>query len=113
MAKVAQKSRRGGGGSKPGERRGGRKKGTPNKATADVKALAQQYAPDAIKELARIAAKGESEAARVSAIKELLDRAYGKSPQAVTGEDGGPIQHAVAGFAWMTKEEAQARGWAE
>jgi hypothetical protein len=32
-------------GSKPGERRGGRQKGTPNKATAEVKVLAQKYAP--------------------------------------------------------------------
>jgi hypothetical protein len=32
MAEVARKSRRGG--SKPGERRGGRKKGTPNKLTS-------------------------------------------------------------------------------
>ena len=34
MTKVAEKSHRGG--SKPGERRGGRKKGTPNKKTAAV-----------------------------------------------------------------------------
>lgn len=35
MAKVAASSRRGG--SKPGERRGGRKKGTPNKLTGALK----------------------------------------------------------------------------
>lgn len=90
-AKVAKSSR----GSKPGERRGGRKAGTPNKATADVKALAAPYSAAAVKELARLATGAESEAARVSAIKELLDRAFGKSPQAVTGEGGGPIQHIV------------------
>jgi hypothetical protein len=32
-------------GSKPGERRGARQKGTPNKATAEVKVLAQKYVP--------------------------------------------------------------------
>lgn len=35
-AKVARSSNRG---SKPGERRGGRQKGTPNKITGDVKAM--------------------------------------------------------------------------
>lgn len=62
----------------------GRPKGALNKATADVKKLAGKYAPAAMKELGRLAAKAESEAARVSAIKELLDRAYGKAPVAVT-----------------------------
>jgi len=70
-----------------GVKTGGRQKGTPNKATADVKALARKYTDAAIKELARLSTKAESEAARVAAIKELLDRAYGKSPQAVVGSD--------------------------
>ena len=65
-------------GSRPGERRGGRQVGTPNRATADVKALAQSYAPEAVKELARLALNAQSEQARVAAIKEILDRAYGK-----------------------------------
>ncbi len=79
-------------GRKPGTpKTGGRKKGTPNKATADVKALAQQYAPAALKELARLSSEAESEQARVSACREILDRAYGKAPQAVTGEGGGPV----------------------
>src|SRR6202158_1828433 len=65
-------------GSKPGKRRGGRQAGTPNKATADVKALAQSYGPEAVKELARLALNAQSEQARVAAIKEILDRAYGK-----------------------------------
>jgi hypothetical protein len=75
---VAKSSNRG---SKPGERRGGRAKGVPNKATADVKAMAQEYTGDAMKELARLSIKAESEAARVAAIKELFDRAFGKASQ--------------------------------
>lgn len=72
------------GGSKPGERRGGRQKGTPNKVTADVRALAQEYGPRAIATLASIMENEEQPApARVSAAKELLDRAYGKSPQPI------------------------------
>jgi len=66
-----------------GKKTGGRKAGTPNKVTADIKALAQAHAEDVIKELARLAVRSESDAARVSAIKELLDRGYGKSRQPV------------------------------
>lgn len=66
-----------------GTRIGGRKKGTPNKATADVKAIASQYTDEAIEALAGIMRNGESEAARVSAIKELLDRGHGKAMQSV------------------------------
>ena len=62
---------------------GGRVAGTPNKITADIKALAGQYGLPALKELARIAAKGKAEATRVAACKEILDRAYGKAPQYV------------------------------
>jgi hypothetical protein len=66
-----------------GQKTGGRKAGVPNKATREIKALAQSYGPAAIRELARLAKAADSETARVSAIKELLDRAYGKAPQAV------------------------------
>jgi hypothetical protein len=63
----------------------GRKKGTPNKVTAEIKGLAQKYGPEAIAELARLATKAESEAARVAAIKELLDRGYGRAVQPIEG----------------------------
>jgi hypothetical protein len=81
-----------GGGSKPGERRGGRQKGTPNKTTAEVRAYAGQYTEEAIRDLVRIA-KGRKTppATKVAAWREVLDRAVGKAPQAVTGEDGMPL----------------------
>jgi len=82
-----------------GAKTGGRQAGTPNKATAEIKSLAQKHAPDAIKELARLAKASESDAARVAAIKELLDRGYGKSAQPHTGEGGeGPVAHS---FGWL------------
>lgn len=59
----------------------GRPKGSLNKATADVKTLASQFAPDAFKVLNKIMLKGKTEIGRVAAAKELLDRAYGKSTQ--------------------------------
>ena len=61
---------------------GGRTAGTPNKSTAEVRELAGQYGPAALDELARLATNADSEQARVSACKEILDRAYGKSTQA-------------------------------
>lgn len=90
MAKVANKSRTKAPqrGSKPGEHRGGRKKGTLNKATASVREIARKYAPDVIERLGWLARNAESETAQIAAGREILDRAYGKSPQPMTGEDG-------------------------
>lgn len=80
------------GGARPNA---GRKAGVPNKATAEVKEIAQRYSEKAIKALAQIVETGESEAARVSAANAILDRAYGKPSQAVAvgGADGSPIRH--------------------
>lgn len=80
-----------------GRKTGGRRKGTPNRATADIKVLAAQHAEAAMIELARLALNAESEQARVSAIKELFDRGYGKPKQSVeaTGADGAPLLPAL------------------
>lgn len=69
----------------------GRVKGTPNKVTQDIRAAAQVYTAQALETLARIMTSGRVEASRVAACKELLDRAYGKAPQALTGADGGAL----------------------
>ncbi len=80
-AKVAKKSNRG---SAPGERRGGRAKGTPNKATAAVKEIAGQYTEEAIETLVKVMKDDEApHPARVSAANALLDRAHGKPGQSV------------------------------
>ncbi len=47
----------------------------------ELRALARAHAPEAIAELARLAKDAKSETARIAAIKELLDRAYGKATQ--------------------------------
>lgn len=69
---------------------GGRQKGTPNKATADVKALAGKHGPAAIAEAVRIMQNSDSDAARISAINTILDRAYGKASQPIGGADDLP-----------------------
>lgn len=74
-----------------GSKSGGRKKGTPNKATADVMALAQRHGPAAIAKLAQIA-KDDKHTGQVAAIKELLDRAYGKPTQSHTADFNGKIE---------------------
>lgn len=61
----------------------GRPKGSLNKATADVKAAAQQYTAEAVETLASLMRTAESEQARVAAIRELLDRGHGKAAQAI------------------------------
>lgn len=78
-----------------GKKTGGRRKGTPNKATADIKAAAAVHGPAALGALAEIATDASAPAAaRVSAAVALLDRGFGKPTQAVElgGAGGGPIQ---------------------
>jgi hypothetical protein len=77
-----------------GVKTGGRVRGTPNKITADIRALAQNHAPEAIAMLATILTTSENDSARIAAAKELLDRGYGKSTQAT--EISGPGGAAVA-----------------
>lgn len=61
---------------------GGRVAGTPNKATASLKALAGNYTAQALEALASIMNDVEqSAAARVAAANSLLDRAHGKPRQ--------------------------------
>lgn len=86
-----------------GEKTGGRQKGSLNKSTSEIKALAQQFGPAAIQRLAELAGfmpdpsdptglaklKGAaSEVAQIAATKELLDRGYGKAVQPQAGPDG-------------------------
>lgn len=84
-------------GAKPGERRGGRTKGVPNKATADIKEIARQYTSQAIEQIVALMSNAASEQVRFAAAKELIDRGYGKSPQSMehTGPDGGPIKTSI------------------
>jgi hypothetical protein len=81
-------------GRPPGQpKTGGRKKGTPNRVTNEVKSLAQVHGPDIIDELYRIAKKSKADSDRVAAIKELLNRGYGRpaNPIHLGGYDGGPL----------------------
>jgi hypothetical protein len=82
----------GAGGKRPGA---GRPKGSRDRATAAQGAalseLARQHTEPALKALVTIATTGQSEAARVSAATAILDRGYGRPPQARQheGQNGG------------------------
>jgi hypothetical protein len=62
------------------------KSGNPGgrpKVLGALQELARQHAPSAIVELARLALKAKSETARIAAIRELLDRGYGRARQSM------------------------------
>lgn len=81
-----------------GKRAGaGRPAGRRNKVTADIKEIAQSFGEEAIKSLVEIVRDGDApHAARVSAVKELLDRGYGKAKQALE-HSGGMTYNVVTG----------------
>lgn len=82
----------------------GRKPGQKNRATLEIKELARAYGPKAIAELARLAgltnaAGSENETTRVAAIKELIDRGYGRPTQPISGDDDEPPVRLELGIA--------------
>lgn len=73
-----------------GKKTGGRVKGTPNKATADIKAAAALHGPAMIEVLAKIATNPRKpDNVRVSAAVALLDRGYGRPAQELQHTGGG------------------------
>ena len=84
------------GGKRPGAGRRPRAKDRAAAAeVASLSALARQHTPLALKTLAKVAAKGMSEAAQVSAATAILDRGYGRPMQSMehSGPGGGAIKH--------------------
>lgn len=72
-------------GSKPGEYRGGRKKGTPNKATAGIREIARGFIDDPVY---RAALKARIEAGTAGQMEQLLwHYGYGR-PVVEMPEDG-------------------------
>lgn len=58
------------------------------RAPIDLRSLARSHTESALLTLVGIAANSESDAARVAACAHILDRGWGKAPQAHTGENG-------------------------
>lgn len=68
------------GGTRPGA---GRKKGAVGKAKRDLAEMAKEYAETALFTLVEIATGDGAPSARVSAATAILDRAFGRPPQAI------------------------------
>ena len=64
---------------------GGRKKGTPNKINADIKAAFREHGPELVQALLALA-ESEDENVRLKAIQVCLDRGYGKATQHIEAE---------------------------
>jgi hypothetical protein len=85
---------------------GGRRKGTPNKLNADVKAMILGALHDAGGQRYLL----EQSAANPTAFLTLVGKIL---PLQVTGKDGGPIEHRIDTPAKETREEWLARHEAE
>jgi hypothetical protein len=68
----------------------GRKRGTPNKTTAEMRAVAQSYGPEAFAILISIMRNLDAPLqVRIMAARDVLDRGYGKATE--THEHSGPL----------------------
>ena len=77
------------GGRRPGS---GRKKGTPNKATIDLKAKAGEYSEEALGIFVEVMRDTTApQAVRVQAADKILDRSHGRPMIAVEAEISGKI----------------------
>ena len=57
-----------------------------------MRELARAHTADAVQELARLAVHAKSETARVSAIRELLDRGYGRATQFLAADNDAVLE---------------------
>ncbi len=65
-----------------GLKTGGRRRGTPNRATVEIKAAFQRHGDELVKALLALT-KSDDERIRLGAIQAALDRGYGRPAQAV------------------------------
>ena len=100
------------GGSKPGERRGGRCKGTPNKKTAAVAEVLAELGLDPIKQMGQIAMDEHVElSVRVQVLKELCQYVAPKRKAVeVTGEEGGPVKGEITLREWLHSHSGKTLG---
>jgi hypothetical protein len=103
------------GGSKPGERRGGRKKGTPNKVTAKMRGTfaetVKHYSDEALQILVTMMKDATVTAStRVRCAELIIERAHGKlaAGQDSKPKDFIPLAERLAIYAREEKLEASA-----
>jgi len=82
-----------------GTKTGGRKKGTPNKATADVRSAIASLAQNMAGEVEDWIREIEDPAKRVDAFSKLIEYHIPKLSRAeVTGENGKPIEVSIVRY---------------
>ena len=64
---------------------GGRKKGTPNKTTADIKTAFREHGQEFVRAMLKLT-KSKDENVRLKALQICLDRGYGKAVQHIEAE---------------------------
>jgi hypothetical protein len=75
----------------------GRQAGQPTHAARELRELVREHSPQIVAELLKLALGARKEAIRLAALRELMDRGWGKPvPAADNGEAGGPL--------WITVE---------
>jgi hypothetical protein len=79
-----------------GRKFGGRKKGTPNKSTSEIRTLAQEYGPEAIRKLVSLMRQSDDRKLQFASARELLYRGYGppKEPED-SGQEAGHVNLSV------------------
>lgn len=76
-----------------GNSKSGRKK--LDKSELLVASMARKHTDMALKTLVTLMKSADSDAVKKAACDSILDRGWGKPPQALTGEDGGAIKHTL------------------
>lgn len=90
----------------------GRKPGVPNKVAGEIREVARQYGPASIERLAMMAGLmpdqpgADSHAVQVVALKELLDRGFGKATTVIAGDEAAAPM--VIDFRWADATEPHA-----
>ncbi len=69
-----------------GLKTGGRRKGTPNKATSEIKAAFRKHGDELVDALLALT-KSDDERVRLGAIQAALDRGWGKATQHIEAEN--------------------------
>jgi hypothetical protein len=84
----------------PPRRPPGRPKGVPNRVTREIRSAALKKGPGMFRALCKLAVESKDEKVRLAAMKEVLERAYGKSvaPTELTGKDGEPLHPPITDF---------------
>ena len=77
---------------------GGRAPGVRNKITVELMGIARPYGPECIDHLVNIMRTSDSDHTRVCAIRELLDRGYGKATQFIESASDHPIVVEIVNF---------------